>query len=188
MSLIDITYFDGSELNIPNTDKLEVQELVTTIITKYEDDFLRRLMGYPLYKAFMAGLPVTAGTPQRIIDLVNGKEYTSLQGFLTQYRGLLITEPAQMSPIANYIYYWYRRLNATQFTGIGEVMTTAENSTNQSPNQKMATAWNEMCRWVWEFVLFMDTNLALNPGLYPEWIWIYRWETIRYFEYSNPIF
>lgn len=188
MSLIDSTYFVG-DLTIPNTDVDAVQEALTWYITKYEDLFLRKLLGYPLYKAFIAGItPDPEAAPQRILDILNGKEYTSLQGFLTQWRGLLITEPEGLSPIANFCHYWFRRNAATQFTGIAEVMTNAENSINQDPNQKMASAWNEMHDQVMQFIRFMDTNLALSPEVYPEWQWIYRWETIRYFEYSNPIF
>lgn len=294
MSLIDISYFLEGDLAIPNTGETPVIEQLNGYIQKYEQEFLRRLLGYPLYKAFVTGIAVTAPTvpDQRFLDILYGKEYTNLQGFLTQWRGLIMTDtpvyntggqtvykkpvyitagttagfmpntnvavldgtngtddwrgwtpilfrdslvmvPGEdyswdpvtgtltllsgndvfengeqffaqfedrtdpinstdistaLSPIANYVYYWYRRAGATQYTGIGEVRTNAENSANQDPNQKMASAWNEMHRWIWEFIEFMDTNVALTPQVYPEWIWIYRWQTLRYFEFSNPIF
>lgn len=292
MSLIDISYFVG-DITIPNTDQVPVAERVNWYIGKYEQEFLRKILGYALYKAFIADLNVTApATPsQRMLDILYGKEYTNLQGYLTQWRGLIMTDnpvfnmaggyvykppititggstpgfssgvsavifngmngtpnwrgwdpiffrgapmekdvdyswdketgewallvnndkvglnekffvsfelrtdpivstdimPNQ-SPIANYVYYWYRRAVATQDTGIGEVRTKAENADNQNPNQKMATAWNEMSCRVGEFVEFMDANSANDHSIYPEWLWNYRWDTIREFEYSNPIF
>lgn len=292
MSLIDISYFVG-DLTIPNMDQEAVLERITWYIQKYEQEFLRRLLGYPLYKAFVAGLNVAAPAvpDQRFLDILYGKEYTNLQGYLTQWRGLIRTDnpvfnmageyvykppitikagitpgfpsgvntvtfdgtngtpdwrgwnpiffrgtimevgvdyswdidtgqwtlliandktgPSEkffvsfqlrttsinsidispkQSPIANYIYYWYRRSGATQYTGIGEVLTSAENSSNQDPNQKMASAWNEMSEMVGEFLEFMDTNTSLTPGVYPEWLWIYRWDTMREFQFINPIF
>lgn len=292
MSLIDISYFVG-DLTIPNTDKVTVLERVNWYIQKYEQEFLRKMLGYPLYKAFITGLNVTppAIPAQRFIDILYGKEYTNLQGYLTQWRGLIRTDnpvfnlageyiykppvtitagstpgfptgvntvtfdgtngtpdwrgwkpiffraspmeegvsyswnivtgvwtlliandktgPSEkffvsfqlrtdpiistdvspkQSPIADYIYYWFRRNSATQDTGIGETRTKAENADNQNPNQKMASAWNEMSAMVGEFLEFMDTNTSLAPQVYPEWLWIYRWDTIREFQFSNPIF
>jgi hypothetical protein len=292
MSLIDISYFVG-ELNIPNTDQQPVRERLDRAILKYEQEFLRKLLGYPLYKTFVTGLQVVPpATPdQRILDILYGKEYTNLQGYLTQWRGLIMTdnpvftmagqlsykppvyltvgttlgmvagtssftfdgsagkmdwrgwtpipfrsapmEPGvdyswdpdsgdfnlikandklgagekfsvqfelrsdpieatdlspNQSPIANYVYYWDRRNQFTKTTDFGEVINTADNTRNIDSNQKMARAWNEMGEWVCEFIEFMDTNSSINPSVYPEWLWIYRWDTLRYFEFMNPIF
>jgi len=292
MSLIDISYFVG-DLTIPNTNDQPVIERLNWYIGKYEQEFLRKLLGYPLYKAFIIGLNVAPpATPdQRFLDILYGKEYVNLQGYLAQWRGLIRTDnpvfnmageyvykppvtikggitpgftagvkavifdgtngtpdwrgwdpiffrsapmekdvdyswnketgqwvllpdndkigpgekffvefelrsdpitsidvSPKQSPIANYIYYWYRRAGATQDTGIGEVRTNAENATNQDPNQKMATAWNEMSGMIAEFIEFMDVNASLSPQVYPEWLWVYRWDTMREFQFSNPIF
>jgi hypothetical protein len=293
MSLIDISYFVGDINNIPNTDQVAVQQRVNYCIQKYEQEFLRKLLGYPLYKAFVASLQVVAPAvpEQRMLDILYGKEYTNLQGYLTQWRGLIMTdnpvfnlagefiykppvyltagtsigltpgattftfdgtvgtpdwrgwtpiifragplEPGvdyswdpdagrlsllragdkfgpgeklsvqfqlrtdpidstdvapKQSPIANYIYFWYRRSQFTKTTEFGETISTADNTQNVSANEKMATAWNEMHHWVCEFIEFMDTNSSQGPTVYPEWQWIYRWDTIRHFEFANPIF
>lgn len=293
MSLIDKTYF-VEDLDIPNTDEQAVSERINGYIQRYEPEFLKKLLGFPLYKAFVSGLnTIPPAVPnQRFIDILYGKEYTNLQGYLTEWRGLIMTanpvfnlaggyvfkKPEYLtagttpglipgattalfdgslgsyadwrgwtpiifrngpltpdvdyswdpetgllsllavgdkfgdmeefffqfelrtdtvpstditpkrSPIADYVYCWYSRAGATQSTGIGEAQANASNSNNQSPNQKMAQAWNDMHRWVWEFIEFMDTNTSQNPTLYPEWQWIFRWETLRAFEFSNPIF
>ncbi|HEY4288264.1 MAG TPA: hypothetical protein VGN00_14265 [Puia sp.] len=292
MSLIDISYFVG-DINIPNTDQEPVQQRVNYAIQKYEQEFLRKLLGYPLYKAFISSLQVIppAVPEQRMVDILYGKEYTNLQGRLTQWRGLILTDnpvfnlageyifkPAvyltagtsigltpgttsftfdgtlgrpdwrgwtpvifrsapmepgvdyswnpdtaqlnllkpgdkfgngdklfvqfelrtdpidstdvspKQSPIANYIYYWHRRGQFTKTTDFGEVTSTADNTINRTSNEKMASAWNEMHDWVCEFIEFMDTYTSQEPVIYPEWQWIYRWDTIRHFEFMNPIF
>jgi hypothetical protein len=286
MSFIDASYFVG-ELNIPNSGDPAVQERITLFIQKYEPIFFRQLLGYPLYKAFVTGMNVTPpATPNvRFLNILYGCEYTSLSGYLTQWKGLIITDSpiynlagkftykkpqyltAGVTPdffagvntasfpdwigwtpiitragvmkpnvdysfdidegeltllktgdkfgnnedffvqfelrtddvpnidlsmnesvIANFIYYWYYRSVATQSTGIGEVKTNAENAINDTPNQKMACAWNELSQRVEEFIEFMDTMTSTNPSLYPEWLWIHRYRVFRDFNFANPIF
>jgi hypothetical protein len=292
VSLIDISYFVG-QLHIPNTEQESVAQRVNWTIQKYEQEFLRRLLGYPLYKAFVSNLQVVAPAvpDQRMLDILYGKEYTNLQGYLTKWRGLIVTDnpvftmageaaykppvyltagttlgfiagtssfvfdgslgkmdwrgwtpiifrsgpmvpdvdyswdkatgtlqllvpndkfgpqeklsvqfelrtdpinstdvgPKQ-SPIANYIYYWERRNQFTKTTDFGEVVSTADNTSNKTSNEKMAHAWNEMSEWVCEFIEFMDTYSSSDPAIYPEWQWMYRCDTLRYFEFVNPIF
>lgn len=187
MSFIDPSYFIG-EINIPNTGSAEVSERLTLFITQYEPQFLQHLFGYPLYKAFSA---VTPPTDQRFLDILNGKEYTDFQGRLQLWKGLII--PANppvspQSPIANYIYYWYRRNNATQTTDFGEVISSAENSINASPRKKMASAWNYMHEWVREFCAFMEATQVSDPTTYPEWTQPDEHHALRFFGFMNPIF
>jgi hypothetical protein len=76
MSLIDVSYFVG-ELNIPNTGTLPIQERLNWHIQKYETEFLQKLMGYPLWKAFTA---VNPPTDARLLNLLNGAEFTDWDG------------------------------------------------------------------------------------------------------------
>lgn len=98
MSFIDASYFVG-DLNIPNSGSSEIAERITWFIQKYEPIFLQKLLGYPLYKAFIAGLAVTPpATPDpRLINILYGCEYTDLNGNLQKWKGLIITD----SPIYN---------------------------------------------------------------------------------------
>lgn len=98
MSFIDASYF-VAELNIPNSGDLPVSERITWFIEKYEPEFLQKLMGYPLYKAFVAGMNVAlpATPPQRLLDLLYGKEYADFQGYIQKWKGLIVTD----SPVFN---------------------------------------------------------------------------------------
>ncbi len=210
MPFIDGTYFIG-DLDIPNTDKDYVAERIDWCINQYEPEFLQKILGYALYKAFVNGVNISTTTPadpdetentsedestvnadQRWLDLRDGVEYTDLVGELRRWKGLIITDK-KSSFIANYVYYWYRRGTATQTTGIGEVAANAENSVNVPPVQKMVTAWNKMVDWIKELVAFLDAKVET----YPEWKNVSHWLTfngVRYYRncsydtfiYLNP--
>lgn len=290
--LIDKSYFVG-DLDIPNTGDLPVSERVIWFIQKYESDFLQKLLGYPLYKVFIAGLNVTPpATPeQRFIDILYGKEYTDLNGILRKWQGLIVTDSPTLniaggyvyrkpeyvtvgvtpgitagantltfdgtagkadwrgwvpivtragvmkpdvdyswnkdtgvftllkpgdifgnaeyffvqfelrnsdvtapgfttnqSVIAQYIYYWYERDAATQNTGIGQVITNAENAMNVSPRKKLATVWNAMHYWCVDFINFMEAMRLQNPAPYPEWQWDQPGSVICELGFCNPFF
>jgi len=90
MSLIDVSYF-VQELQIPNTDEAAISERLTGFISKYEPEFLQKLFGYPLYKAFVAGVAITPPA-QRLLNILYGTEYTDLQGRLQRWKGLIVTD------------------------------------------------------------------------------------------------
>lgn len=81
------------------------------------------------------------------------------------------TGTSKQSPIANYVYFWFMKNNASQTTGMGEKNTNAENAGPGNPGLKMVRAWNEMSRWVMELRYFLRSNAAV----YPEWqnSWFY---------------
>lgn len=287
MSFIDASYFIA-ELNIPNTGEEAVAQRVTWFINKYEPIFLQKLFGYPLYKAFVAGMNVAPpATPdQRFLDILYGKEYTDYQGRLQKWKGLIVTDSpvfnlsgglayrkpeyitagvttdfpsggnqvtfpewigwtpiiiritimkpdvdyswdidtgeltllkagdkfgnqedffvsfrlrtdgavpvldlsANESCIANYVYLKFRKAGATQYTGIGEVLTQAENSINISPRKKIAAIWNEMSQWAKEFCEFIVASQTADPTAYPEWTSIDEHDALKTFGFMNPNF
>jgi hypothetical protein len=290
MSFVDASYFIA-ELGIPNTDQAAVAQRVTWFINKYEPEFLLKLFGYPLYKAFVTGMNVTPpATPeQRFLDILYGKEYMDYQGRLQKWKGLIVTtspvfnlsgglayrkplyisagvtegfpsggnlwtipdwigwtpvitrerilkpgvdyswnvdpdNPGQLillapgdkfgngedffvafelrtdgavpvidlsaneSCIANYVYYQFRNAGATQYTGIGEVLTQAENAVNVNPRRKIANIWNQMGEWVNEFCEFMVAMQTADPTAYSEWSSIDEYNALKTFGYMNPIF
>jgi hypothetical protein len=103
--LIDKSYFVG-DLTIPNTGDLPVSERLTWFIQKYEPEFLLKLLGYPLYKVFIAGLNVTPPTvpAQRFIDILYGKEYTDLNGLSRKWQGLIVTDSPTLNLAGGYVY------------------------------------------------------------------------------------
>ena len=60
--------------------------------------------------------------------------------------------------LLNYIYWYYRRGNASTFTGNGETVPSAENSTVISPIRKMVSVWNEMYDLSVKFVREFDSS------------------------------
>lgn len=87
MSIVNASYFNG-EINIPNTDKTTVLDLVNQFIDKYEPEILRKVLGYEFYKAFMLGLQQDP-IEQRWQDLLLGKGYTGLDGRPYRWRGIV---------------------------------------------------------------------------------------------------
>lgn len=65
---------------------------------------------------------------------------------------------AKKSLIANYVYYWYSRQQATGTTGTGEKELAAQNAINASAVTKQMNAWNKMVDWVRDCREFLLTN------------------------------
>lgn len=164
MPLIDHTYFIG-ELNIPDTGKENVQEWLSVFISKYEPELLQAILGYALYKAFKVGLTVTP-IEARWTALRDGKEYTSTNGHLRKWPGLIVVDGlSKRSPIANYVYFHWSRDKVSRTTATGEVKDNSEGSTGVSAQYKQKNAWNEMAYWISELIVFLNANEAT----YPEW-------------------
>jgi hypothetical protein len=161
MSLIDETYFIG-ELNLPGLNDDDTVERLQLFIDKYEAKFLKELLGYELYKAFLTGVD-TRPVDDKWAALKSGSDYVR-NGRTYRWEGLVQSDT---SMIANYVYYYWMRNEVSQTTGIGEVITKSENSTRISPSAKMTRAWNEMVNQVWGAVSFLDTNVSN----YPDWSW-----------------
>jgi hypothetical protein len=164
--LIDRTYFVG-ELNIPNTSQAAIGSLTDHFIAKYEEEWLREVLGYTLHKAFRAGWQAPSPA-QKWTDLVDGVEYTS-NAKTKFWRGLVSAVSGEssfdLSPIANYVYYWYIRNNYTQTSTMSEVKATNENAAIANPSLKMVRAWNEMSQWICELVDYLDAK----KDDYTEW-------------------
>jgi hypothetical protein len=165
-NIVDKTYFDGGELNLPGTDTAAISGKILSFIEKYEPLFLQRALSYPLWKLFKADaypVPVT----QRFIDLLNGGvEYTDGCKKTKLWGGL---NDKLQSPIAMYIWYWYQRNTASYNTSQGEQKGKTENATNVSVATKQVRAWNEMSGLVcqlWEYLTYaVDVN---GVKIYPE--------------------
>ncbi len=87
MALINASYFNG-EINIPNTDKPAVLDLLNQFIDKYETQFLKKVLGFGFYNDFMLGLQQVT-VEQRWVDLLMGKDYTMLNSLPNHWRGIV---------------------------------------------------------------------------------------------------
>lgn len=102
------------------------------------------------------------------LTLLNGVLFVTGDTFFYKTAALALnTSPGdgKLSIIANWVYYWYMRDNATQTAAMGEVITQNENSTYVNPGEKMARAMSELWQAIKEFVHFMNSN----RDTYPEW-------------------
>ena len=182
MPLIDATYFDGN-LILPNITVDPALAQATAAIAIYEPEYLRKVMGQSLYVAFTAAFAVTGdafdsgfdagfgnGSPDdRWLWIRDGHTFT--YNYATYYWPGLINVLKQ-SPIACYVYWQIRAMNATQTTGVGETIAKAENSTVISPARKMVDAWRQMVDWN-RTLGIMVKQLTDSDGkiIYPEFNW-----------------
>ena len=185
--LIDSTFFVGGELNIPNPSG-STTNLLQWYINKYETDCLIKILGYPLYKAYLAD-PSLSTTP--IANLVNGVEYTNDWGYDDYWVGLVeskspgedapvVSQPTSM--IANYIYTYYIRGSANQFAGTTTVIATASGAYNVSPSQKAQSAHTFFCVRVREMVKFL-----LSQSQVANYTEFSNYQAAKTLSYARPV-
>lgn len=75
MAIIDYNYFT-KKLNLPQTGNTEGRNEVIRFIDTYENEFLKKALGYDLWKAFSDGIAGSGSPDQRWLDLLEGKEFT----------------------------------------------------------------------------------------------------------------
>jgi hypothetical protein len=147
MSLIDKTYFKGI-LKIPTNTYLDAA--IAEAITAYEDEILKKLLGYPLWKEFnTAYLASIAQSPvaleQKWLDLKNGAEITFdfyRKSVTTKWEGL--TNTLKNSLIANYVFYNYISNDILSKAGSVEFSPKAEMPQVLDPSSCLIPAWNRM--------------------------------------------
>ena len=192
MSYIDYTYFVG-DISLPISSNVNLRTAITEAITAYEDEILKKLLGYTLWKALDDDLVDGAPQTQIYKDLVNGAEFSfTYEGYTinTKWEGLV--NSAKKSLLAYYTYYQYRRDFVGSSTGVGEVVNKPENAIIVSPIPKMVNAWNRMIDLYGETPLYLakypdyfllDSNyehyntkpsaynfLLANISDYPDWV------------------
>lgn len=159
--IIDLTYFYGA-LTIPQVASDQATgDAVNFFIKEYEPKLLKALLGHALYSNLIAGL--TADT-QIYKDIRDGVEYTNRSQVLSKWDGLRFVDgTVKTSLIANYVYYWYMRNNASTTTPSGERVITTENSMSTSPRYKMSTAWNKMVGEIYNLREFLLSKVVTYP-------------------------
>lgn len=172
MSLIDTTYFIN-EINLPtpyNSDDANLDDF----ITRFEPDVLDRALGYELSQLVQAY--ANPGSDQRIIDIVEGKEYTiSYNGRDQSVKWKGLVNDDKRSLIAYYVYCYYMRDMITQTTFMGEMQAVGENATAASARGKINQAW-QMLRELYgyhgqdQLSASLYVFLTENESDYPEWV------------------
>lgn len=162
--LIDISYFIG-EINIAQLGQRSVQVRVGLFITKYEADYLLKILGYEFSKLFNTAREANdlAG---RWGKLINGDEYTDADGNVQYWTGF--SNEALMSPIANYTYFFFARDNASVTTASSEVVNNKKESINIGPAMKQMKAWNGMVDMNYKLYDFLINKKTDGVRVYTE--------------------
>jgi len=153
MALIDSTYFVRN-LFVPNVKRTSkppagvanAAMLATSesnledYIVKYEADFLKKVFG----KQFASYL----------VEHLNDD---NIEDRIKAIKVLLIDDNTKVSPIANYIYFYWKRDNLTQTTSAGsEVIGKIDDAVLVSTRRSLSIAWNEMSDMIREIYSHMN--------------------------------
>lgn len=164
-NLIDRDYFIG-EVNIAQLGQSYVSEHLDLFITKYQPKYLRSVLGAAFYSLFEDGY--NPATDDRWAKLVKGDDYVDCDG-ITQHWDGLVDEDSLVSPIANFIYYWYTRDLQSSTTASGEQEEKGSGSTNVGAAIKQSRAWNEMVAMNCKLVDYLLNKKVDGALVYPEY-------------------
>lgn len=163
-NIIDTTYFQG-KLTIAQKSEASVVATLTAFIGNLETEYLQKLLGYELWKNYIAGIAVAPTPDVKWTNIRDGVEFTDNRGILTKWMGLKFTQNGiPRSPIANYIYFYWIKNEVSATTGGGEKKIQSKNSIDYTPGNKMSDSWVEMVglnRTLFSF-------LYVNQDVYPE--------------------
>ena len=132
MSLIDTTYFTQGELKLP-IDNIDIK----FFIDEHEPKILKDILGYNLYKDFIAGLAVLPTPNQKWLELRDGKEYTDTSDELQKYEGVFWI-------IADYVYFKIIADIQSYATDSGVTIGETDNARKTHSRYKQTFAYNDM--------------------------------------------
>lgn len=158
MSLIDETYFIH-EIDLPVNNYTDIQGFIDI----FEPEVLERALGYRLAKDVLA---YNETTPSPIKELVEGGEFTDMNGNILKWNGIINSN--KKSFVAYYTYYYYRRSKVTYTTQIGEVKAKSENSIDAEIGNKIMRAWMLMLRELNIMQMYINTIDELKSIYKPE--------------------
>jgi hypothetical protein len=149
---LSAAYFVG-EILIPNISGTSTQEQANLLplqiaMAKYEPMYLKMLLGEDLFTAYVAG--IAAGSPDA--------KWVTLNNMIYYTDAALTAAGTGISPVADYVYFYYQRSQATLTLTNSEVKAAHENFTVDSPAEKMIAAWNDMVRLSGEIQSYIIDN------------------------------
>jgi hypothetical protein len=162
--LISSSYFIN-DINLPSQFLTGTTEIISDYIQRYEEDVLKKLLGYDLYKELKALIDATPQVyPSKWDHLVNGAEY-SIGSYTREWEGLVNTELTSL--IAYYVYYHVLKDRVNSYEISGAVISQGDNPVRTSPDNLMTNAWNNFVDSYRDCVQFMIANQADYP------LWLY---------------
>ena len=181
MSIIDRSYFEYTEVFIPNakedvTDSLlGVKNNLDSFINKYEREILVASLGYKLFNEFNNELDPTQANvlkPTASVkwdELLNGKEYV-INDKTVNFRGIRFSDSnfngndIYQSFIAHYVYYHYLQDYDQSYSGVGVQKENPSNAFRVSNIKKSVSAWRsfyELMIGEYYSVTYMYNNLNI---------------------------
>ena len=140
MLFLDSTYFQG-ELYLPNLkynipEASGTQKRLQTVgentlgwfIAKYEPEFMKMLLGSRLYSNFIDGM----------------KEEYPAQVWIDLRDVIFPQGEYNLSPAANYVFYWTLRRGRTQTSMKGEERSISDFAMLAADKNVLVKAWNDM--------------------------------------------
>lgn len=164
-TLINSTFFQG-RLEIAQKTQGAVSTSLQLLIDTLEPEYLDLVLGYELKRDYLIGIAL--GSPEaKWVNLRDGVEFTNRKGSLDKWPGFKFIEGGMnRSPIANYVYYWYLRKQATATVGSGEKEINAENAENSNSLEKQVSAWAQMVVWNKKLVEYLYVNQETYPQFF----------------------
>lgn len=162
MFVIDATYLVNDPVCIPNfgntgagfsqsTDTNRTDR-INKFITRYESIYLKLLLGTELYDSFKTGIAVTPTPLAKWTDL----------------KAKLANATDKISPIANYVFFFY--LNPNKLTDGGVVVPKNDDMSQGNTKNLQRIVWNEMVELteeVYEWLLENSDTYETEEISYP---------------------
>lgn len=164
---IDSSYFFGM-LQVPNLGDTSNAANFAAILSKYEKDFLKRFFGYEFAQVLISeyALPIPTA---RAVGIIEGGTFIDSKGVTRTWQGLKNDD--KESPLANYVYSFWQKINVTKTMQAGEILQTNSMGIKGdqiarvvSPSVKVASAYNDMVRMNKE----LERYLYYKKEIYPE--------------------
>jgi len=133
-NLLSISDFEVHPLRIP-TDNDFGNDNLNDIITTFQNTYIRKMLGFELYKNFKNDFSGGEPQTQKYIDLLDGVTYT-YNGKIMEYSGLI-------NILKGFVYYEYTRYLQSYITAVGQVTPNQQNSTKSNIANYAVNAWNE---------------------------------------------
>jgi len=159
-----IDFFKG-ELVIAGRGDSNVVQMLDKVIAVREPQYLELVMGYECYKTFKDAIAVN-DPEQRWKDIRDGVDFRDTTGRLRKWIGFSNTE--KISPIANYVFFFYQRAQQSFSTGVGEVGAKSNNATAVDPSIKLYEAWNTCSEMTDTLQLLLKSKDESGLSVYPE--------------------
>jgi hypothetical protein len=186
MALINNDYF-VNDIALPNLD--EIQNSFDDVLERYQEQYMKDLLGYQLYKAFKT--VVDAGTPYpgEWDNFIHGAEFSFELGGETineKWEGLANVQ--EVSLLAFFTYYEYRQNSLGTTTSINDVMGIPENAVKINDSRKMVIAYNKGLELYGEVPCWGFSRYSTSYSHYDDKPSAYNFLNANRVDYPNWVF